>query len=102
MNGRRVYPDENGWLTQKLEPGDYGCANPVRMQDGAPLADWLKNHYPQWICCVPNGHAGSLFNHQIVEHEDGTVTVSPSILIRDCRGGELWHGFLERGVWRSC
>lgn len=33
---------------------------------------------------------------RIVEHEDGTITVTPSIMDP---GG--WHGFLERGVWRG-
>jgi hypothetical protein len=39
----------------------------------------------------------------VVEHEDGTITVSPSILVSTSRDGkplEVWHGFLERGVWR--
>lgn len=40
-----------------------------------------------------------LVTHSIVEHEDGTITVSPSILVT---GGEEWHGYLERGIWRSC
>lgn len=41
------------------------------------------------------------------EHEDGTVTLSPSIDMRapggnDGEGPDLsWHGWLERGVWRS-
>jgi hypothetical protein len=107
MKGRRIYPDAKGWLTQALEPGDYGCANPTQMQDGSPVEGWLKNHYPQWLAMTPNGHGGSLFNHQVTEHEDGTITVSPSILITTSNDGgktqtELWHGYLERGVWRAC
>ena len=37
----------------------------------------------------------------IVEREDGTITVSPSILVKE---GSLdsWHGYLERDIWRSC
>ena len=31
----------------------------------------------------------------------GTITVSPSILVYDDGRGNGWHGFLERGVWRS-
>ena len=34
------------------------------------------------------------------EHEDGTITVTPSIVITTHVG--TWHGFLERGVWREC
>lgn len=40
---------------------------------------------------------GALRTHTVTEHEDGTITVSPSIF--DAPDG--WHGFLERGVWRS-
>lgn len=32
--------------------------------------------------------------------EDGTITVSPSILISHWEG-RSWHGYLERGVWRE-
>lgn len=56
-----------------------------------------------WYCCTPNGHSGNLSAHQVTEHEDGTITVAPSILVSGGRTGsvELWHGFLERGVWRD-
>jgi hypothetical protein len=53
-----------------------------------------------WHCKTPNGHLGNLSAHEVEEHADGTITVSPSILVSDHRG-ELWHGFLERGVWRE-
>ena len=53
-----------------------------------------------WIAMTPNGHCASLRRHAVVEHDDGTVTVSPSILVSDSTGA-LWHGFLERGVWRE-
>jgi len=59
-----------------------------------------------WYCCVPGGHMGNLAKHTVVEHEDGTITVSPSILISvtDSKGKriELWHGYLEHGIWRKC
>ena len=54
-----------------------------------------------FYCCSPNTDlVGNLSKHQIVEHEDGTITVSPSILIRSSSRGE-WHGYLERGIWRE-
>lgn len=56
-----------------------------------------------WYCSTPNGHYGNLVAHDVTEHEDGTITVSPSILVTTGRGDrELWHGYLERGVWREC
>lgn len=106
--GKRGQPDEGGWLRRALEPGEYVCVNPTQMQDGSPLPDWLKAHYPQWVCKAPNGHACGLSSriHTIVEHEDGTITVSPSIRITTSQDEgkteiELWHGYLERGVWRD-
>jgi hypothetical protein len=106
MNGRRVYPDENGWFHDRLEPGEYVKVDPKCMADGSPLSEGLKAVYPYWMGCAPNGHACALGAHTVVEHEDGTITVSPSILIATHPVGyperkELYHGFLERGVWRD-
>jgi hypothetical protein len=38
----------------------------------------------------------------LIEHEDGTISLTPSILchaVPDYSQG--WHGYLERGVWRE-
>lgn len=87
MNGRRVYPDAEGRIA--FAPGDYG------KEDGRWYARPPTN---------PEKHlTGYLDNHQVTEHEDGTITVSPSILITGHeRGARVqWHGFLERGIWRE-
>jgi hypothetical protein len=89
VTGRRIYPNAEGHLP--LAEGDYGF-NPAA---GC------------WECRPPGRHAGSLRAHTVTEHEDGTITVSPSILfvgMEDAEPGSEfsgWHGFLERGVWRS-
>lgn len=83
-----------------------------RHPDGTDWSsDWQPGDYSKmpygWICCTPNGEIGTLRNHTVVEHEDGTITVSPSILIHghDFLDGEEkktspgWHGYLEKGVW---
>ncbi len=84
--GRRVYPDDEGHLL--LAEGDYG-KNPL---DGV------------WYARPPGFHMGSLKNHDVEEHEDGTITVTPSILItsydNDCE--IKWHGWLQGGMWRDC
>jgi hypothetical protein len=67
-----------------MESGDYG----------------RPREYGAWFCCTPSGDHGALGAHEIVEHEDGTVTVSPSILVSTGEGPR-WHGYLERGVWRE-
>lgn len=70
-------------------PGGY-C--PVTSVDTGKLVLWIKD---------PVGHVGRCVTHTITEHEDGTVSVSPSILATIADHGHDWHGYLERGVWRS-
>ena len=77
-----MYPDATGqfWLA----PGDYG-----KGADGV------------WLARPPGISLGSLENHEVVEHEDGTITVSPSIKVTQptADGVLRWHGYLKRGVW---
>lgn len=43
---------------------------------------------------------GSIKNHKVVEHVDGTITVEPSILQKHGGDGqEIWHGWLRKGIW---
>ncbi len=86
MNGKRREPDESGRVWP-VEPGDYFRRDTPR---GA-----------EWYGMAPNGLMCNITGHQITEHEDKTITVSPSILVKGGEGGE-WHGYLERGVWREC
>lgn len=74
--------------------------------DGGLVGEWPKPgdfyFYPEvgWCGVTPNGHMAGLRNHQVAEHEDGTITVAPSILVH--RGDkDAWHGYLERGIWRA-
>jgi hypothetical protein len=66
------------------------------------MGDYGKALDGNWYCRIPaSGFGiGKLSAHQVVEHEDGTITVSPSILATGTRGRQ-WHGYLERGVWRE-
>lgn len=62
-----------------------------------------------WQIYFPKYGIGGLGKHKIDEHEDGTITVSPSILITfwvtddgvELEGPMTIHGFLEKGVWRD-
>ena len=55
-----------------------------------------------WRAVTPSGMYGDLNQHEVTEHDDGTITVSPSILVSTPGQSEHnWHGFLERGVWRE-
>lgn len=79
MRGTRVE-----WTAQILNPGEYS-----KLPDGT------------WYAAAPRPdfHA-NLGKHDVVEHDDGTITVSPSILITR-HDGTTWHGYLERGTWRE-
>ena len=59
-----------------------------------------------WYALVPGNHLANLVKHNVVEHEDGTITVTPSIKvgIGDGQGGsiEAWHGYLTKGKFISC
>lgn len=73
---------------------------------------WRDGRNGDWYAMTPNGHLAGLANHSVVEHEDGTITVAPSIAVltswdapgehRERSERQLWHGYLERGAWREC
>ena len=65
-----------------------------------PGSYWNDKRDGDWYGIAPNGLYTALAAHQVTEHEDRTITVSPSILVRN--SSAVWHGFLERGVWREC
>lgn len=86
MNGTRL-PDQTKW-SPTLPLGSY----------------WRLDG--QWYAITPNGHLANISKHKITVDIDGTISVSPSIRVSSThpvRGVvELWHGFLEHGVWRTC
>lgn len=70
--------------------------------------DYYKTPAGEWYGCSPNGYLCNLTAHDVIEHPDGTITVSPSIGIRrqtDEKGrpvvNNLYHGYLEKGIWRT-
>lgn len=79
MIGKRVYPDKEGNLI--LSPGDYG-----------------QELSGEWLARLPSGHTGSLKDHEVTEHEDGTITVYPSIYVNAGARGQ-YHGYLKHGEW---
>lgn len=89
-------------------PGSY-----MKVEHGGPGK-------PYWYIKDPYGMVGSLITHNVEEHDDGTITVTPSVLdphtytVEELQemgvasivpqgplGTPGWHGWLERGVWRS-
>ena len=63
--------------------------------------EYVKAADGAWYGMTPNGHLSNLSAHQVTEHADGTITVSPSILVKQGEV-EVWHGFLKAGVWEAC
>jgi len=86
MTGRRM-PDVDA---DKLVPDD--------VQHG----DYWRDSTGTWWICPPRGSIGRISNHTVVEHDDGTITASPSILMTSGDSRQRWHGYLEKGVWREC
>lgn len=67
----------------RLTPGDYSLEGGI------------------WYACTPDGRLANLSAHAVTAHDNGTITVSPSILVRGGgRAGE-WHGWLIAGVWHD-
>ena len=100
MKGRRLYVrDVNGDGDRRFYETAL-CNTPYI----APQAgDYWQASNGDWCAKVPTGARCGLRNHQVTEHEDGTITASPSILLTMPGMEEMnWHGYLERGVWRSC
>lgn len=54
----------------------------------------------EWFGCTPEEWHCDLSRHEVIEHADGTITVSPSILVTGHNGS--WHGYLIEGYWEKC
>lgn len=56
-----------------------------------------------WMVYLPKCGAGRIPLHTVVEHADGTITVSPSIKMWGHDNGQetVRHGYLEKGMWRD-
>jgi len=82
MEGMRVYD------RYPSNPGEY-----KKLEDGI-----------SWLLCVPTGVHGTINNRvwSITEHDDGTITVSPSIKVVCHVEAYNWHGYLEEGIWQTC
>jgi len=63
---------------------------------------WKVTPGNYWMACTPDGRLANLSRHQVVENNDNTITVTPSILVS---GGQVpgdWHGYLTGGIWKEC
>lgn len=70
--------------------------------DTRTICYWWDDGYGAWMLYLPGGGLGNLRSHDVTQHEDGTITVSPSILVTNPKGTKRRHGYLKRGVWEPC
>lgn len=65
------------------------------------ISYWKENGI--WYLYLPGCGTGNLSGHSVIEHEDGTITASPSILVTGHANGKpvQRHGYLEHGEWRD-
>lgn len=103
MMGRRRPDSHVGDLPPDIQPGDYWRA----------LIEW-RNQEPTnltglcfYVVAPEIGFGVALLTkHTIREEDDGTISVRPgdgssnSILVHGANG-KTWHGYIERGDWRS-
>lgn len=65
---------------------------------------YMKDREGTWWAHAPtHNFIGNLGGHEIIEHDDGTITVSPSILCWQGEGAERkeYHGYLKAGEWSN-
>lgn len=69
------------------------------------VTGYVKDEQGQWHVRTPGAPCWRPLStaHQVTEHDDGTITVAGSILWTQIPEGPIyiWHGYLERGVFRS-
>ena len=67
--------------------------------------DYGKDINGVWYARPPGMHTGCLSRHEVIEHDDGTITVTPSILVSGTNTKDepaKWHGYLTKGEWSEC
>lgn len=57
------------------------------------------NYQGIWYGVPPGTDLLAAFTqHNVTEHDDGRISVNPSILVKDHQS--RWHGYLHLGAWR--
>lgn len=87
--GRRVPVNSDGLMKDFGQPGDYG-RHERTLEQVHGCADQLY-----WNVMAPDGSQCKLHPqvHRVIEHDDNSITVEPSIVTN------TWHGWLHRGLW---
>jgi hypothetical protein len=78
----------------------------LRVKDFSELDDTKLCYFKDagiWYLYLPGCGLANLERHKIEEHEDGTISVTPSILLTGHESGKpvQKHGYFTRGVWKE-
>ena len=73
----------------------------TRRPDGTPVNQLQLGEYAlcdpeNWLGVCPSGDVANLLRHKVTVHDDGSISVEPSIHVT---GKGDWHGHLTNGVW---
>jgi hypothetical protein len=70
--------------------------------DDSAICYWKADG--NWLLYLPGCGVGNLRNHAVEEHDDGTISANPSILVFGHDNGKpvRRHGYLTRGEWNDC
>jgi hypothetical protein len=87
---------ENNKITQGTRLND----NVTKLERG----EYSKQSNGTWFLCLPTGIHATINNEiwKITEHENNTITVTPSINTTSHNPEYNWHGYLENGIFREC
>lgn len=106
LPGRRLPVREDGTYDLPREPGDYVGPILVVSRERGPaqqvfflLPGSRDEDAPLQLRAL---HGVQSPPHGLVEEDDGSLTIVGSIgASRQPDGSFLWHGYLERGTWRT-
>jgi len=64
---------------------------------------WKNVEADSWYLYIPRCGVGSLKAHTVIENQDGTITVTPSIEVVGHDNGKpvKRHGYLTNGKWKE-
>ena len=112
MKGKRIPVPEDGNIFGAVEnPGDY-CGPVEGFAVGPKKPDGTYEQIPvrRVAFILPDrsptgGHSGVHHcqepPHKFTEEPDGTLTIKESILSYATGSYPQWHGYLEKGEWRT-
>lgn len=108
MQGRRREDTLVGDLPPDLQSGDYWKLvvdgpegrRPMRVSAEGKLTEEC------WRFYLDGFGVGTLTQHTVREHEDGTISVrrgdgSSNSILQSGPHGRSWHGYIEHGVWEE-